>query len=251
MFYKSLRIVEKLIINSRYFMISVVHDEIAKSAKPGQFCEIKNPDHKFPILPRPFSIHNIEGNKISFLIKKVGKSTEQLSKISVGEKISVLGPLGNGFDLQDEKKVIVVSGGIGYAPMKFLRQKLRLKRNQVFSLHGGGDEFDVFSEDAINFTEDGSLGKKGLVTDGLNPILDEKEIDIVYACGPNIMMREIVKICRNYNLQIQVSLETVMACGVGVCCGCVVKTREEGQIVFKKVCKDGPVFDGRKVDWDE
>lgn len=251
MFYQHLRIAENKLINSRYFIISVVHDEIAKSSNPGQFCEIKNQDHKFPILPRPFSIHDVEGNKISFLIKKVGKSTEQLSQIREGEKISILGPLGNGFEIQDEKKVILISGGIGYAPMKFMRDKLALKRNQVFSLHGGGDEFDIFSDEATIFTEDGSAGKMGFVTDGLKTILNENEIDSIYACGPNNMMRKIVKISRDYDLQIQVSLETVMACGTGVCCGCVIKIQDEDDVVFKKVCKDGPVFDGRKVIWDE
>jgi len=159
--------------------------------------------------------------------------------------------LGNGFEIPIGKTVLLVSGGIGYAPLFFLHQELEKNNNKTQWLHGGKDKYDIFSENISNYTEDGSLGCKGLVTDDLQKNLEQNDIHTVFACGPNPMLEKVSQICQLYQTNLQVSLETMMACGMGVCCGCVVKFRENSGIVYKKACKDGPVFDGKKVVWHE
>jgi len=251
MYYKKLNIIEKKVLNKRYFIITFRDEEIAENALPGQFCQLKLSYQSYPVLPRPFSIYKAEGSKFSFLIKIVGNSTQKLSKKQEGDQISVLGPLGKGFQLVQEKQILLVSGGIGYAPLHFLKQKLVRHNHKVIFLHGCKDKFDVFNQECINYTEDGSVGEMGLVTTGIEKLLQENEIDLIYACGPNPMLKKVSEICLANEVELQVSLETMMACGMGVCCGCVIKFRENNEIIFKKACKDGPVFNGKKVIWDD
>ncbi|MEA3475549.1 MAG: dihydroorotate dehydrogenase electron transfer subunit [Candidatus Cloacimonadota bacterium] len=251
MLYKLLPIVEKEIINNKYFILTFSNYDMAGQCYPGQFFRLKNPQQNFPILPRPFSIHNVYENKVSFLIKKVGTATIQFSAMKVGQKIALLGPLGNGFTLHQNKKILIVSGGIGYAPFPFLVGKLNQMKNEIFFFHGGKTAEDIFSNDVIDFTEDGSIGEEGLVTDGIEQFLQKNQVDVVYACGPQMMLKKVTEICKQFNIDLQVSLETIMACGIGVCCGCTIRIIENGKMVYKKVCKDGTVFDGYKVVWNE
>jgi dihydroorotate dehydrogenase electron transfer subunit len=251
MLYKLLPIVEKEIINNKYFILTFSNYKIADQCHPGQFFRLKNPQQNFPILPRPFSVYNIQDGKISFLIKIVGESTKNLFETKTGENIFLHGPLGNGFELVKDKKVLIVSGGIGYAPFPFLVDKLNQMKNEIFVFHGGKTAEDVFSNNVRNSTEDGSIGEEGLVTDGVEQFLQKNQVDVVYACGPQMMMKKLTEICKQFNVDLQVSLETIMACGIGACCGCAIRIIENRKMVYKKVCKDGPVFDGQKVVWDE
>lgn len=251
MLYKILPVVEKKFINNKYFILTFFDYEMADQCHPGQFFRLKNPQQNFPILPRPFSIYNIQNKQISFLIKIVGESTKNLFETKIGENISLHGPLGNGFELVKNKKILIVSGGIGYALFPFLLKKLEEAKNEIVFFHGGKGSKDIFSPKVINFTEDGSVGKKGLVTDGVEQFLQKNQVDVVYACGPKMMMKKLTEICKQFNVDMQISLETIMACGIGTCCGCAIRIVENGQIIYKKVCKDGPVFDGYKVVWDE
>jgi len=251
MLYKILPVVEKKFINNKYFILTFSNYEMADQCYPGQFFRLKNSQQNFPILPRPFSVYNIQDDQTSFLIKIVGKSTKNLFETKIGENISLHGPLGNGFEIVKNKKVLIVSGGIGYAPFPFLIDKLNQMKNKILFFHGGKTAEDVFSNNVINFTEDGSVGKKGLVVDGVSDFLKHNEIDVVYACGPQMMLKKLTEICKQFNVDLQVSLERIMACGIGICCGCAIRTIENGKMVYKKVCKDGPVFDGYTVVWDE
>jgi len=249
--FKILPIKENRKLNSRYFVLKVPDKSISAQSQPGQFCEIKDVESDEPLLPRPFSIYKVEENTISFLIKIVGETTRNLSQKKTAEMISILGPLGNGFKIPKNKSVLLISGGIGYAPFPFLKNKLQKNGNEIQWLHGGKDKYDIFSSNIRNFTEDGSLGKKGLVTEGLPVVLEKDSINIVFACGPNPMLKRISEISELYQVELQVSIETIMACGMGACCGCIIKYIENGKITYKKACVDGPVFDGKKVDWDE
>lgn len=252
MFYKILPIVKKEIINERYFILTFSNSDMADQCHPGQFFRLKNQQQNFPILPRPFSVYNIQDGKISFLIKIIGESTKNLFETKIGENISLHGPLGNGFKLVKNKKVLIVSGGIGYAPFPLLQKKLEEAKDEIVFFHGGKSSDDIFSNKVINYTEDGSCGKKGFVIDGIEKYLINNKVDIVYTCGPKIMMKKIYELCKIHNICLQVSLETIMACGVGSCCGCTIKFfNENNEIIYKKVCKDGPVFDGYTVVWDE
>ncbi len=250
MYFKKVPILKIESLNNEYFKLRVRDKELTQQVKPGQFFQMKDPDATIPLLPRPFSVYKVEDDKLEFLIKKVGESTKNLSLLHEGHIIQLLGPLGNGFPLIQDKKVLLASGGIGYAPMPFLEKKLKEAGNEIQFYHGGQSSNDVFCEDVENCTEDGSLGKTGLVTDFIEHCFDAVNIDIVYACGPEPMLKALTILCNERNIRVYVSLERVMACGVGACCGCVIKIKEDENIVYKKVCKDGPVFDGAEVIWD-
>ncbi len=251
MYFKKIPVLKIESVNEEYFVLSIRDKELTKNIKQGQFFQIKDPCAVFPLLPRPFSIYKVEDDMLSFLIKKVGKSTKNLSLLGEGHIIQLLGPLGNGFPMVQNKKVLLASGGIGYAPMPYLKKLLEEAGNEVIFYHGGRSSSDVFCENIQNCTEDGSCGHAGLVTEYIEKCFDSMDIDLVYACGPEAMLKTLVRICLERNIPIYVSLERVMACGVGACCGCVIKIKENDSIVYKKVCKDGPVFDGAKVIWDE
>lgn len=238
-------------INTDYFMLSVQDKDLTQSIKPGQFFQVKDPDKIIPLLPRPFSVYKVKEDILEFLIKKVGNATTNLSNLEKGHMLQVLGPLGNGFPIVNDKKVLLVSGGIGFAPLPYLMEKLKQNENDIFFYHGGRKKNDIFCDDVENCTDDGSFGHAGFVTKYVEEHLNSTHIDVVYACGPEPMMKALTSICSKRNIPIYVSMERVMACGVGACCGCVISIKENDETVYKKVCKDGPVFDGAKVVWDE
>ncbi len=251
MYFKKLPVLKIEELNKDYFVLGVRDKELTQKIKPGQFFQVKDPDAKIPLLPRPFSVYKVRNDELEFLIKIVGEATRKLSELKEGNIVQVLGPLGNGFPSFENKRVLLASGGIGFAPMLYLEQKLKEAGNEVHFYHGGRNKKDIFCDDVINCTDDGSCGHFGLITTHIKKYLDSTEIDVVYGCGPEPMLEAVVEMCVEKNISIYVSLERVMACGVGACCGCVVKIRENSKVVYKKVCKDGPVFDGKKVVWDE
>lgn len=238
-------------INEHYFSLCIEHPEMAKCAVPGQFFQIKDSLQNFPLLPRPFSVSNVTGSKISFLIKKIGTATNHLASLSAGDSLDVLGPLGNGFLLNDYHSALIVSGGIGYAPFPFLKKILAEKQIQYIHLHGGRSAEDCFPDADGYFTEDGSYGQQGFVTKGLESCIATNRYDVIYACGPEAMLQSVVRCTKHLPLSIQLSMESRMACGIGSCCGCVISIKEKDKLIYKKVCKDGPVFEGRTVVWDE
>ena len=236
--------------NNRYFFLGINGDIETLNAKPGQFFQLKIPNSDSALLRLPISIHSIQNQNLEFMIKKIGYGTECLSKLKSGEIIDLIGPLGNGFELTSERKCLLVSGGIGYAPLFYLKQKLMGNKNEVTWLHGGRDKNEVFEADLI-YTDDGSKGRKGFVTEGLKDILSRSDFDMIYCCGPEIMMEKCVRISEKFKIDIQVSLEEYMACGIGACYGCVVPIKEGKKLKYKRVCKDGPIFWGNQVVWNE
>jgi dihydroorotate dehydrogenase electron transfer subunit len=205
-------------------------------------------------LKRPFSIFNIDGSNIEFLYKIVGKATEHLSKFETGQVIEVLGPLGNGYDLTlaKNKTPILVSGGVGIASLSFLAKQLN-KPGILF--YGGQSKKDLIALEVFKnkkwqiklSTMDGTAGFKGFVTDLCLNTLDKNTCQkaIIYACGPKPMLKNTAKAAKELGVECYVSLEEMMACGVGICQGCVVKTLDG----YKKVCNDGPVFNANEIDW--
>lgn len=235
-------------LNDSYFLLKVSINENHESlGLPGQFYELKIPEsNKLRI---PISIYNVENNTVSFMIKIIGEGTRALSKLHKDEELQVLGPLGNTFNLpQTGKKNLLISGGVGYAPLYFL--KAQNHEIDFVWFHGGRDAKEIFPADRI-YTNDGSAGIKGFVTEELELFLQEHQIDRIYTCGPKIMMEKIVSIASRYVENIDVSLEEYMACGLGVCYGCVTKIKSGDDFIYKTVCKDGPIFQGSEVIWDE
>ena len=246
-------------VGSSYFRIGLTcHNGYAK-AKPGQFIMLHQPKQNTSLLPRPFSIHRliitngrIQG--IELLFKVVGGCTEKLSKYRKGDYLDILGPLGRGFIIPDKyQRIFIVSGGIGVAPLFFLASSLRAKIADPSTCRlfiGGRSKHDIlclddFSELDITIsiaTDDGSLGEKGLVTDLLETATKENPPDIICACGPVAMLGSVARIAERYAVPCQVSIETIMACGIGACLGCAVKGKN-GLDKYLHACVDGPVFD--------
>ena len=229
------------------YKMELTNRSIAQESKAGQFIQIKVNKLEVPLLRRPISINEIKVNEGTIVIyyKVVGKGTEIMTDIRAEEMINVIGPLGTGFDTDmKNKNIAVIGGGIGLAPLIELCKVLH-NDNNIFSHLGFYDipylvdEFKEYSNNVEISTVTGKVGMKGFVTQGLEKALKDNNIDMIYACGPNIMLRAIKDIASNLGIKCQLSLEERMACGIGACLGCSVETTEG---TMKKVCHDGPVF---------
>ncbi|MDD5095783.1 MAG: dihydroorotate dehydrogenase electron transfer subunit [Dehalococcoidia bacterium] len=236
----------------RTYLIWVHAPEIAAEACPGQFVTIRCGEGFEPLLRRPLSIHRIKDGNLALLFGVVGKGTEWLSRQSAGSSLDILGPLGNGFQIRKEsKKLLMVAGGIGVAPLVALAERAIDEGLSVKLLLGARTSSHLYAEaienvEIIQVTEDGSAGKKGMATDllaSLAPWADQ-----IFACGPISMYRAMANMKADLgNKPVQVTLEQIMGCGVGACRGCAVPTVRG----MKMVCNDGPVFDLREIVWEE
>ncbi|WP_142415671.1 dihydroorotate dehydrogenase electron transfer subunit [Hathewaya massiliensis] len=214
---------------------------------PGQFYMLR-PEGDSILLPRPISIYDLNNEYISFLYAVVGKGTELIKDLKEDSKIQIMGPLGNGFNMDDIKgKVAMVSGGIGIAPLVYLSKNLK---NSSIDFYAGFRDEDYSMECVEKYvdnryvsTENGAKGHKGYITE----ILDPKKYDIIITCGPLIMMKKVINMAKKENKKCIVSMENRMACGLGACLGCTCKTREGN----KTTCNDGPVFYGEDLIFNE
>jgi dihydroorotate dehydrogenase electron transfer subunit len=224
---------------------------IANKAKPGQFIMIRCGDDT--LLRRPISIHRTEKSKLAVLYARLGSGTQWLSTQKEHTSIDILGPLGNGYTVRDEdKNLLLVAGGMGIAPLTFLADTAVSQGKNVTLLLGAQKAAMVYPDKLLTngikciiTTDDCSMGIKGRTTDVLSVYLDET--DKVFACGPAPMYRTIYRNNLLKSKPCQVSLEVRMACGMGVCYGCTIKTRQG----LKQVCHHGPVFEFDDVIWDE
>ncbi|MBA7630801.1 Dihydroorotate dehydrogenase B (NAD(+)), electron transfer subunit [subsurface metagenome] len=226
---------------------------IASEAQPGQFVMVHC--GKECQLRRPLSIHQLaDGTKFAFLFTVVGKGTQWLAQCQAGDNIDILGPLGNGYAINPQSRnLLLLAGGMGIAPLCFLTQQALNQGRSVRLLLGASTATQVYpgnllpsEAEIIIATEDGTGGKKGVLTDLLPDFAGWA--DQIFACGPMPMYRAIA--VRNQLLKaksVQVSLEVRMGCGRGVCYGCTVQTKNG----LKQVCKDGPVFELDDILWDE
>lgn len=225
--------------------------EIARMAKPGQFVSLYS-SNGANLLPRPISIceFDTEEGTVRLVYRVVGKGTEEFSSLTEGDKIDVMGPLGNGFTLKD-KKAILIGGGIGIPPMVELAKWLNCEKNIVL---GFRDETFLLEDlepsgEVYIASEDGQHGVKGNVLDAIREY--EIEGDIIYACGPTPMLRAIKEYAIANGIEAQISMEEKMACGIGACLACVCKSKDvdhHTHVNNKRICKDGPVFDAREVE---
>jgi dihydroorotate dehydrogenase electron transfer subunit len=223
--------------------------EIAHDVHPGQFVMVRCGEEC--ILSRPFSIHQVndEGDiALFFAVWEGGKGTNWLSQREVGDTVNLLGPLGNGYSIQPSShNLLLLAGGIGIAPLYFLTQAALKTKRQVTLLHGASTATHLYPKhllppqaELIIATEDGSVGRKGMITDFLPDFADRA--DQIFACGPAEMYYDMALRKKELKLEgkpAQISLEVRMGCGLGVCYGCTVKTKNG----LKQVCQDGPVFD--------
>ncbi len=246
-----------------YFRMRIACDQVYQDALPGQFVMVRLAGQTSPMLRRPFSIHDLimEGTRVTgfdILYKIIGKGTQALSMSGSGDMMDVLGPLGRGFSTRGEfRRVHMVAGGIGIAPLVFLAKHLMRQGysgSQINLFIGGrscGDLLclEIFEHLGIQLmvtTDDGSAGSQCLVTQPLRESLRQQKPEILFACGPMPMLREVMAISRKDGIPCQVSVETMMACGMGACLGCAVEKRDSKE-QYLHACMDGPVFEAGQI----
>ncbi len=231
---------------------------IAQAAKPGQFVMIRVRPGLDPLLRRPFSICGVKGDLFLVLYRVVGKGTSLMTELRQGEKLQVLGPLGKSFAVPEKRtSPLMVGGGIGIAPLLFLRQ-FHSERESAL-LMGFRTAKDVISLRKIAgletgsavATDDGSQGHHGPVTDLLEEFLRRNSREVaVFACGPKPMLKRVSETTKALRIPCEVSLEAHMACGLGACQGCAVKASASAGKSYWYACKEGPVFDAEAIDWE-
>lgn len=229
------------------YKLTVSAPEAAKNAAPGMFYQLRLYNGQGLLLRRPISIADITEDKITFIYRIVGKGTMEMTRLQKGDIINCLGPLGNGFSLKAEKPLLI-GGGMGAAPLLYLAKAYAGKADLLVGGRNKQELFwtELYKDKVKNIyvtTDDGSLGTKGFTVDLLPKLLQDNDYDIIIVCGPEIMMRAIYKVSKEFNIKCQVSLEKRMACGLGACLSCSVDTTN-GR---KKICKDGPVFWAQEV----
>lgn len=256
-------------VTSNIYLMGLKAPEIAQNTLPGQFIHIKCSKDNYPLLRRPLSVHRIEKEKgeIFILYQIVGEGTKLLAQRAVGDDLDIIGPIGNGFNIYPEsKRIMIVGGGMGVAPLLVLCEESIRQGKEVRVLIGAlkkelvirEENFKILGAKVDVATDDGSYKHEGLVIDLLERSIEEGWLaDQIFACGPKPMLRKINEIALKVNIDCQVSLEERMACGIGVCLGCVckIKTKDKKEDTvryeYKRVCVDGPVFGGSEVVWDD
>ena len=247
-------IVEKIRLTNEVFAIKVVCGKLAEEAGAGQFVHIEC--GRGNLLRRPVSICRVDGDKLEFVFEVKGEGTRWLSGQELGQTLSILGPLGNGFKFP-EGGVITVGGGIGVPPMLFASESAKSGGGRVTAILGFRDagriilkeEFESVCDEVFITTDDGSFGIHGPVTAPLADLLDGGGYGAVMACGPRAMLRAVAEVCKLRGVECQVSLEERMGCGVGACLVCACATVKDGREQMSRVCRDGPVFSAGEVVW--
>jgi len=249
-----------------YWSVTLVAPEIAEEARPGQFVEIAVPRGREFLLRRPFSIHQASrrggwAGTIEIVLDVVGPGTAWVSELKPHDAVDVIGPLGRAFQLpRGAVPSLLIGGGYGAAPLHFLAEELRRRGKPVNMIEGARDHERVFkpvegkrlSDLIVITTEDGSMGERGRVTDVLAEVLERTRSRVVYACGPNAMLRAVAEHCRAAKIPCQVAVEELMACGLGVCWTCAVPlVARDGKGWWNvRACVEGPVFNGSRIWWE-
>ncbi|MHB0915126.1 MAG: dihydroorotate dehydrogenase electron transfer subunit [Thermoleophilia bacterium] len=253
--YTGCRVIESRSVGA-YRLISFIAREMAESARPGQFLMVRRSGPALdPLLPRPMSIHDVESDLVKVLIDPVGKGTKDLAATAVGDTINVLGPLGNGFNPNGAGPALLAGGGIGAAPLLPLARELAGRGREVTCLLGFRSRAQAIVAELFRgfdvhvSTEDGSVGRKGLVSELLSGCIADlgpgaRQAEL-FACGPDPMLKVVTATARECGVKAQVSVDTHMACGVGACQGCVVETTTG----YRRACSEGPVFDAAELKW--
>ena len=240
-------------LNKDIFVLELYGNNYLPELKPGQFVQARIDESPETFLRRPLSIHDVdyERNALKLLVQIAGKGTEKLSRLKEGESLNIIYPLGNSFSLPSEDEhILLAGGGCGVAPLLFLGKYLKSKGFRPEILLGFRNSERVIEIDEYLSigpvhltTEDGSKGEKGFVTE--HSVLKNDHFDRIYCCGPHSMMRAIGGYCLKNDITCEVSLENLMACGIGVCLCCVVDT-VKGNLC---TCTDGPVFNIKELKW--
>ena len=246
-----------------YHSLTFVAPDMAERAAPGQFVTLAVGGNG-TLLRRPFSIYAVSrhgpwAGTIEIVFDVVGPGTEWMSTLVKHDVVDIVGPLGKPFPIpQQQVGCLLIGGGYGAAPLLYLAQRLQLANLRVDMIMGAASQERLFNAieakrlatTALFTTEDGSFGTQGRVTDVMDRALETGVVGAIYACGPMAMLRAVSDAAKRHGIAIQVAVEEAMACGVGVCMTCVVPYKRKGQVVSLRSCVDGPVFDGKRIQWD-
>ncbi len=257
------------ILSDHFLMILKVPLSFRGSV-PGQFVMLRRDDEDLPFLGRPFSIHSlysIDGETVMEILYRIsGAGTARIARLKADDSVTILGPLGRGFDVPSgKKKIILVAGGMGIAPLRYFaeycRQERRDESKETVLYYGAQSSQHLFGLDRLErlcpsvrlSTDDGTAGYHGQVTDLLAADMTsfERDDSTLFACGPYGMMKQMARIAEELSIPCQVSVEEKMACGIGACLGCAVRAADRrAPQRFMRVCKEGPVFDTGDIDWN-
>ena len=250
-----LKVVSVKQIHARYVLIRLTDDKPLPEMLPGQFVEVRVDGSPSTFLRRPISINFVDrtNNELWLLVATVGEGTKALARLQAGDSLNCVLPLGNGFTpAKTGEKVLLIGGGVGVAPLLYMGAEMRRAGIEPTFLLGARTAQDLLMTDIFNrygrvyvTTEDGSEGEKGFVTN--HSILEQEQFDRISTCGPTPMMKAVARFARQNGVDCEVSLENLMACGLGACLCCVEKT-VDGNLC---VCKDGPVFNIQKLLWQD
>ena len=240
-------------VNANCVLLVMGCDNPLPDTRPGQFAELRIDGTPTVMLRRPISVHSFdaEKNEVGFLVQLVGDGTRWLGSLKEGDKVNTLMPLGNGFTMPEgnDKRYLLVGGGVGSAPLYYLAQELKARGCDFVILIGARSAKDLYLRETYEAlgrveytTEDATLGEKGYVTN--HSVLAES-FDHIFTCGPKPMMLSVAKYAREKGIGCEVSLENKMACGLGACLCCVEDTKEG----HRCVCTDGPVFSIDELKW--
>jgi len=252
---------EHLYVGNAYSVLKFKAPIVAGLSSPGQFIHLLIPRLEGSVLRRPFSIYKVEGDFLYILYKSVGRGTESLRDTKVGDHLSVMGPLGNDFPVCEKDELpVCIAGGFGVAPLSFLTKNLPVKgklfvggasKDDILCL----DDFEELGYDICVATVDGSMGEKGFVTKPFMSWFEENGKSckpVIYSCGPDAMLRAVGEFAVSNGIKCYLSLDKHMGCGIGACLACVQKVYDEnGNIVQKRVCKDGPIFSAKSIVWED
>ena len=252
---KDLTVAEVEFPHSRYVLLKLTDSEPLPEMLPGQFVEVKVEGSPKTFLRRPISINYVdkEKNQLWLLIQTVGEGTHKLAELKAGDQLNLVFPLGNGFSPMQKagEKVLLVGGGVGVAPLLNYGKELKEAGAQPVFLLGARSKTDLHEQELFKSiapvyvtTEDGSEGEKGFVTQ--HSLLENETFDRISVCGPKPMMVSVARYAKSKGIPCEVSLENMMACGLGACLCCVEKT-VRGNVC---VCKEGPVFPIEELTWE-
>lgn len=231
-------------INKSVYSVEISAPGVSE-IKPGEYISILCENLT---MRRPFSVANFENGIITVLIKKRGKGTEFILNLKQGENIEFSAPLGNGFKIEN-KKTLLIGAGIGIAPLFYLDKELKAVGAKTYLAAGFLSKDEIIEGADFTSTDDGSNGNKGSICDYLEKLIDEFKPEKIVSCAPHPVLKIVAMTAQKHNIDCDVCMEKVMACGIGVCRGCVIKVKKDGTIQNATVCKDGPVFDAKEVVW--
>jgi dihydroorotate dehydrogenase electron transfer subunit len=243
-----------------FFRFVIDAPALGAGAEPGQFVMVKVSEGGFPLLRRPLGIHDAGPGGIELFFKVAGQGTELLARKKPGDRLDIIGPLGKGFTVAAAPKgarAFLVGGGRGIAPLYFLARELAAAGAKPVVFYGGRTAADIPLRgklekarfEVLCSTDDGSFGFAGFVTELVGREVAKEKPAVVYACGPDPMMKALAAVTAKHGVPAEFSLESVMGCGVGACWGCVHRIRSGSGDGWIKICEEGPVFPGERVVW--